>query len=332
MKLLLKKYWWLLLLIIFVLIFRLFPDKLPFLEKIQKPTLTVSDTSTNDPLSERKKTEINLSQETKFPSPLSADTRTKDFENQLPIIDSQKIASVVEAANDVIKSANTKNDKARDELMHEFRNYYYEALSSYNSNNNVNNWQYPLADSEKRTIDLSLSKAGWSLKESEGMYYIGESGGWFENTFELILTDTYRKYLIIRTKEIQEGFSEDAGLLISWEQLRERISLWEQFLKNHPNFIESSEIKDYLNLYVRTFLTGMDNSRIHDFNNRTLRPDVKTAYEKYIRDNKDSEYYILVKDYYEMLKNNNFTVPDNINEFVRKKGYETMLGKQPPTY
>ncbi len=51
MKLLLKKYWWLLVLIISVLVFRFFPDKLPFLQKIQKPPDTAADTSTHDPLS-----------------------------------------------------------------------------------------------------------------------------------------------------------------------------------------------------------------------------------------------------------------------------------------
>jgi hypothetical protein len=248
------------------------------------------------------------------------------------MIDSQYIDAIVTEADELISAATATDEKGRDELVHEFRNHYYGAISSYNNKYDVSNWRYPLAEPEKRAIDLSLSKAGWLLRESEGMYYIGEAGGWYEEKFDAILTARYRDYLIIKTKEIQEGFAEDAGLLISWEQLRERISVWEQYLKNHPNFIESPEIENYLNLYIRTFLTGMDNSRIYDFNNRQLRTDVKTAYEKYISDNKGSQYYNLVKDYYEMLKNNGFTVPESINEFVKNKGYETMLGKQPPTY
>jgi len=58
MKHVLKKYWWLFLLIVFVLIFKFFPDKLPFLEKIQKPPDTLSDSSTHDPLTQINKINI----------------------------------------------------------------------------------------------------------------------------------------------------------------------------------------------------------------------------------------------------------------------------------
>lgn len=257
---------------------------------------------------------------------------TDQYKDRLVKLGFEEVSSVEIAANDLIELAINKNDKCKEELLHNFRNYYYEALDYYNRKNDIGKWNYPISNSEKLKFNLSISKVGWTLKDSEGMYYIGESGGWFEKKFKAILTESYIKYLNLRSKEIKEGFSEDAILLISWEQLRKRISAWEQFLKNHSDFHENPEIKDYLNIYIRTFITGMDNSRICNFETRKLRPEIKAAYEKYLKNNQNSMYYKLVKDYYEMLENNKFIVPDDINEYLKRQGYETMLGKQPPAY
>jgi len=256
----------------------------------------------------------------------------KEYKNGLLKIGFKKISAVDLAATELNKFAKDENDQCREKLIHEFRNYYYEAMSAYDKYSSMDEWANPIPAEKRRKIESSISKVGWSLKESEGAYYIGESGGWFEKRFASILTEPYRQYFNNRTKEIKEGFSEDAGLLISWEQLRKRIARWEQFLKSYPNFEETSEVQAYLNRYIGTFLSGMDNSKIYDLDTKKLTTEVRSAYEKYLKENKNSAYYVRVKDFYEMLKKNKFIVPEDSNEYLKKKGYETMLGKQPPAY
>jgi hypothetical protein len=216
--------------------------------------------------------------------------------------------------------------------MHEFRKYHHAALSAYEKKSKVGEWEYPAADSDRLELEQAIASAGWSLRESEGMYCLGEKAGWFEERFGTILTRPFKKYLRIRADEIQQGFARDAGLLISWDQLRERIAMWEQFLRQYPDFVEKGDVRERLDVYVRTFLTGMDNSRINNFNSKKLRADVKAAYEMFIRANRDSAYYALVRDYYDMLKSKQFNVPDNIEEYLKKQGCEAMLDAQPPAY
>ena len=182
----------------------------------------------------------------------------KEYKNGLLKIGFKNISAVDFAATELIKFAKDENDQCREKLIHEFRNYCYEAMSAYDKYSNMDEGANPIPAEKRRKIESPISKVGWSLKESEGTYYIGESGGWFEKRFASILTEPYRQYFNNRTKEIKEGFSEDAGLLISWEQLRKRIDRWEQFLKSYPNFEETSEVQAYLNRYIGTFLSGMD--------------------------------------------------------------------------
>ncbi len=256
----------------------------------------------------------------------------EQYTNELSRIRAQDVNAVVKAANELIKISADRDDPCRDQLMHEFRSYYRAALSAYEKKSRVGGWEYPAADSDRLEFEQTIASAGWSLRESEGIYCLGEKPGWFEERFNTILTRPFKRYVRIRAEEIHHGFARDAGLLISWEQLRERIATWEQFLRTYPDFVEKSEIRDLLDVYVRVFLTGMDNARIHNFNSKKLNPDVKAAYEMFIRENRDSAYYKLVREYYAMLKSKQFNVPDDIAEYVKKQGGEALFDAQPPAY
>lgn len=251
-----------------------------------------------------------------------------EFNKKLSLIGFRDISSVTQAADELIKYARNQKNTCREELLFIFRQYYLNCLEAYS----VGVDSLKINEVNEKKFNKSLAVIGWSVKSTEGNYYIGESAGWFETKFKKVLTDPYKEYFRFRSKEIREGFSEDAGLLITWNQLRYRIIFWEAFLKKYPYFPEKQSIQAYLNVYVRVFLSGMDNSLIYDYTNRTLRKDVRSAYEKFITENKTSKYYKLVKDYYEMIKRNNYIIPKNVNKYLKNKEYESYLTIQPPTY
>ncbi|MCX5858916.1 MAG: hypothetical protein NT056_03305 [Proteobacteria bacterium] len=250
----------------------------------------------------------------------------KDLKNDMDLI--------TKAANETINSSLGENEKCREKLLHVFREYYFDALNKSIKNGSYLGPNYDeeeIDKSKEKKINSHLSKVGWTLKESERMFYVGESGGWFENKFAKILTQPYREYFNLRSKEINEGFSEDAGLLISWEQLRNRIIKWESFLLRYSDFVENLGIKEYQDIYIRTYLSGIDNSTIEN-DGGVLLKEVKNSYENFLKENKNSKYFNIVKDCYGMLKNNKFVINKNYLEFLEKSGYRTMRGIQPPTY
>ncbi len=261
---------------------------------------------------------------TSFAAPCPKD----EYQKRLSSIGFKDTSSVTQAAEGLIKTAKDQPDKCREDLIFIFRKYYISCLNEYNDRVGP----YGINEANENKMNKALSKVGWCVKSTEGSYYIGESAGWLETEIQKVLTHPYKEYLNFRSQEIHEGFSEDAGLLISWDQLRHRIIIWESFLNKYPGFVEKQNIQEYLDIYIRVFLSGMDNSRIHDFDNMTLNKDVKVAYEKFITKNQTSKYYALVKGYYEMIKRNNFVVPKNFYGYLKTKGYKPYLGIQPPTY
>ena len=86
--------------------------------------------------------------------------------------------------------------------------------------------QYPLPENEIAQLNTDIAPIGWVLDESEGTYYIAENGDWLLSYFGRHLPDDWNMFLNQRKSETVERFSEDAGMLITWDALRQRIIFW----------------------------------------------------------------------------------------------------------
>ena len=256
----------------------------------------------------------------------SQECRSGTLEQRAVSLDLSKVESVVILANEFEKKSKETPPACVDTLFLEFRKLYYQALTQYQEKTD-------LSAGASKDLKATLNSVGWEQLESEGYYYLGEDGTWFIRKFAHVLNKPMLRYLERRKLETKEKFSEDAALLISWETLRKRIGFWEPFLKQNPNFVFKDEINSYLDIYIRTFLTCLDNSQItKDFNDPSLRNDVKAAYEAYIQKNKDSRYHETVAGYYETLKRAGFVVTEESEKYLAEHGIKSMRAIQPPTY
>ncbi len=264
------------------------------------------------------------------------DCGTKEFKKNADKLDKSKIESVGSLKKLFNQSSAGLPRQCISRLFSEFCSYYYQFMHSYEKSIEDYLSNYPLPQQEESKLVSKLSKAGWKLDESEGMYYVGEDGEWLLKEFGSILPEDWNKYLQQRTKEVKKQFSEDAGLLISWEELRDRIIYWEKFLIKYPTFSEKEVIDFYLDVYIRTYLTGMSNSRIADVETNKVQDKIIESYQNFLTLNKQSKYYKLVEGQYNILKRNSFHLNEKTSQelevFYKKKGIKSMVGIQPPTY
>ena len=240
------------------------------------------------------------------------------------------IDSVEKAAKRLLSIAKGQSDRDRDCLLHAFREYYEDSLIKYNETCGTENWDYPIGQSKRKRINTTIAKVGWVIDETEGSYFVRESGDWFTATFREIMPQAWKDFYRLRSNELKERFTEDAALTISWRRLAQRIGEWDLFVKRYPRFPEHAEIEFYLSIYIRIFLNGLDNS---SFSNHTgtLSDEVKWAYEYFLKQYPGSRYHKLVKGYYKYLKDRQFCVKGT-TEYLKSKGYSTMRGAQPPLY
>jgi len=115
-----------------------------------------------------------------------------------------------------------------------------------------------------------LKENGFAFDMTEGSTYIREDRNFLAQYFYPRVSKTMRDYLVEVNKENEEGFIDDAGLLITPLALSERILWWEAFLKQHPSFAFVDEIKQMQKGYITFLLQGIDNTPLINYNTKKI--------------------------------------------------------------
>lgn len=186
-------------------------------------------------------------------------------------------------------------------------------------------------DFETKDFKKCLDICGLTLLMTEGTYYVDVKSEYFYDLFKNKVSPALDDFLKIRSKELKQGFSEDAGLLINFDDLYGRVINWEDFMAKYPHFFMKDLAQNYYDVYLSTFLSGMDNSRPFDMESEILLPDMKKLYEKIIGRNDSKKSSIIISEFYDLLKTTDFKQPDNLEKFLKDRGLYTMLGVQPHT-
>ena len=162
--------------------------------------------------------------------------------------------------------------------------------------------------------DLEL----WDI--GEGIVTIRELPHLYYDVFKDYVTDDYKEYLKIWAKDNEKLYQADAGLLVSFEEIGERIVTWESFLNKFPNSTLKQRVIDLLNSYREDYILGMDNTPTIDggYDNIpiTIDEDVKKEYDRFIKKYPNSPTVELIKYFIENYKN------ENIYELIKNKIFQ----------
>lgn len=230
-----------------------------------------------------------------------------------------------------------ESQSAKDAAFMAFRKFYYDVVDKYGALFCTDEkLQALLCDDrkgrqEREKLKKSLSSQGMTLLMSEGSYYIGEDSNFLSDTFASQLSPALREFLTLRSRELKKGFAEDAGLIITWNELADRIAAWDHYMKKHGSSPAADQAAYYHHMYLAVFLTGMDNSRIFSFERKTLEPEVQKAYQYYLKTHKDTRSTGVISEYYSILKKNGLKESHDSRLFLKKKKLMPVTGIQPPT-
>jgi hypothetical protein len=225
-----------------------------------------------------------------------------------------------------------------DTLYRQFANLYSQTAGHLTDTLNSNTYTGLLdklyehgEDPDIRNFLSYLELFSLKVYMTEGIYYADADPDLFYGIFGDKASPPLLDYLVIRKKELKEGFSEDAGLIISFPEVYDRVEAWGKFMADHPDHSLKNDAMGLYEMYLSTLITGMDNSRIFDFEQEKLNPEIKSLYENIIKTGKDSLSRKIITDYYTFLSKNDFRYNDSITTFLDKYQLSTMLAVQPPT-
>lgn len=128
---------------------------------------------------------------------------------------------------------------------------------------------------------VALLKAnGFRIEETEGIPFIEKDYAWVKERLYRYLSQPLRAYLEQLRKEYDEPYQEDAGLLVSGEELADRTIWWERFLNDHPKFPFRAQVAANRQEYLSALLTGMDNSPVYDSDSAQLSSQYASAWNR----------------------------------------------------
>lgn len=171
-------------------------------------------------------------------------------------------------------------------------------------------------------IDLEkYVNSGVIFYQSEGDWYLAENPDFLDELSNLF-SGELKDYLIFLASEYKERLAEDAGLLISWNNLRQRIIRWEEFAKKHEKLKEiGTEIQPKLHTLFSVYLIGTDNTKAYDIFTGKLDTNLKLSYQNFIEENKDSNYYSIIDSVYKILGENKFEINSDLIKYLENTGY-----------
>ncbi|WP_405246799.1 hypothetical protein [Cellulophaga sp. Asnod2-G02] len=102
--------------------------------------------------------------------------------------------------------------------------------------------------------DLEFDEIG------EGYVEIKTVFNFYYKIFSNYVSDDYKEYLYLKSEENKTTYQSDAGLIISFKDLGERIISWENFINKYPNSKLLKNIKEEHKSYQLDYLIGLDNT------------------------------------------------------------------------
>lgn len=232
--------------------------------------------------------------------------------------------------NEMLEKLKTLNKEEADELYEQYLesnntilenlNIKHDKLLSggiYNNEDTSENFtdeEWKIANKFLNKYDLEL----WYL--ARGTCIIKEVPDFYYKTFKDYVTDDYKEYLKITSKENEEHYVADSGLCITLEELGDRIVTWENFLEKYPNSKLNDKVNNICNSYRRDYILGVPGG-IYDYK------ESAEEYNRFIKKYPDSPTTELLGYYLEEVNldkpedNDSEALSKMIDEYIEKYFY-----------
>ncbi|WP_405352161.1 tetratricopeptide repeat protein [Fusobacterium animalis] len=240
--------------------------------------------------------------------------------------------SFVENKKSVIERLKTSNKEEADKIYNEYLETNQLIIENINTEhldflNNIYNKdsEYYFTEKDWKTANKFLNNYDLEIFDlAETEVRIIEVPNYYYNIFKDYVTNDYREYLEITSKENEEPYYTDGSILVSYDKIADRLLAWENFLKKYPNSDLAEKANEECNTYRRIYILGSYNSPTREggWENSELfyipENNLK-EFNRFIEKYPDSPTVELIKYYLENYKNKD--VETLLNEKIDKEFY-----------
>lgn len=169
-----------------------------------------------------------------------------------------------------------------------------------------------MENAEVKALLKETEELGYKVETAEGLFFPIIDYGFYEK-YSANVTKDMKDYISIMAMESEKVPAKDAALVISWDEIFERLLNQEKFLDEHKDSVRFEEIKELYKKYVTYAIYGLNNTPLFDYEDNKMDDEAKAAYEKAIA--KDSQFSQTMKEYYELIKNNGYKLTEEVKNY-----------------
>lgn len=239
-----------------------------------------------------------------------------EYRIYLKSLDTLHPASTTIAAEKYAELFKSADQNTRDSAFSVFKDFYNKIDQILDNNRDItisydslitdSAGHLPMLSPHLSTYAQTLKDNGFKVYMSEGAPYIGQDLDFEAKWFYVYLSQPLKEFLTQLNKEDKEGFSVDAGLVITPEQLADRTVWWEKFAKNHAETIVARPSLENWRSYLGTMMVGMDNSTVTEPGHpENLNPYFKAAYSRVMNNYPATQTARLIGPYFKLLTDKN---------------------------
>lgn len=188
--------------------------------------------------------------------------------------------------------------------------YKYEDLVSLN---NIKD-----SDNDIKTLLQSAYSDGFKLSTSEGMHYLEVDYNSLKTAFGSYASEEISLYLDIMSEESNKHFAEDAALMISYDQLAERVARNETFIGKFPGSEFAGKVKELHKNYLSAYLLGLNNTPAFSMKDNVLEKDVLASYKSSISKYPGTKLAEILSEYVKLLEKSDYKRTQVILDYVSK--------------
>lgn len=144
--------------------------------------------------------------------------------------------------------------------------------------------------------------------ESRGVefWYVGEgytelrmNPDFYYKMFSGKLTPDFQRWLDFTTKEEKDLYAADAGIIVPWKNIGDRILAREKFLKDFPKSTLAKNIEGQLKSYRWDYFAGQDNTPVfpgYEETENVMDEEIAKEYQRFMKANPASETTKILKE------------------------------------
>jgi hypothetical protein len=171
-------------------------------------------------------------------------------------------------------------------------------------------------DQEVIAYMADVKKNGLLLNSGEGSLFLDSNNEIISEYFGPYLTDGSKEFLNQYIIENDQSYAQDGGLSISVKELGDRLIFWDKFLIKYPDQLFTDHAQDFYRTYLRTLLTGLDNTMAYDMSTMEWSKEFLHVYKSIVEKEKGTKSAQVLSRYLDLLAANDFKHNDKIQEFV----------------